>query len=543
MESRSITNTSYDLSIREGAFQCRWRPERFTIGRKEDGIFVYGRDYPELLNAAAEGLHTSFAETFDPRSPKFRRVISAKLRQEEVYLGLRFSPDIESAIASGAIAALSDVAPETYLRRLTDRFPDLRPVIQIIRESIEVARSFLVRHDGKMTLISVDALEGTPFLLALANVVNTDKAGRWVIFGPERYRTIFNFKPVPRPLIATNDVLALYEQATNTSPANAVEKFATWQGARLGPAATAGVTVTEANDFVTYAQSTDPALELATQLVPPPIAAPLSVGVVGGRLSVVQPLAATLSEEEAVRASCIHLINIIGDINAAGYLSNWSPGALRKFARIESHLHNIDGDQPISVSTVTSLGLDSEALKEIFKTTKDELGEAVVNEFGPFFLHLDLLLAQFPSWAQFLVNAERMNWGHGVSTSYVEAIEAVFSAVAEAPRAAVDAGVGEFANEALKEDVSNPINVVGGSLSVRNILSVASRYFLTIRDRALKAGGHILSEQVSELAKSALHNVFAGLGEAMLALAQGNPRLFGWLEVAVRIIGWDKKVG
>ena len=274
MQSKSITTTAYELAIRDGVFVCRWKPDFFATSRASKGLYIYGRDYAELLQSAASGVINSRQEIINPRSAEFRRVVAAYSTIDDVYKGFRFDQRVEDILSYGSVFTFSNGSPESFLTKLQEREPKISPLIPIVRANIEVGRSILVRHDERITITSVDALEGTPFLLSLLNIVNSDNSGRWVIFGPSRYMKIFNMDYKERPFIPLVHILQLYEQATSTSQANAAEKCASWEAARFGNRGADGVTVAEANDFLRYAESPEPAMELATQLVPPPVAAP-----------------------------------------------------------------------------------------------------------------------------------------------------------------------------------------------------------------------------------------------------------------------------
>ena len=541
MKSKRVTEMGYRVSIQDGRLVIRWNtPLSHGLKQGDKGFYIYGRDYAELLNNSDLPLVYSKGNKFDPRAIQFNRLIANRLSGSQIHDSLRFSIDIENILTSGVdFRNISNASPESYLSRLRERFPNISPLLPLVRENIEVSRSTIVLPGFSSNVISLDAIEGTPFLLSLVNVVNTADSGRWLIYGPEKYVDLFQLTPIERPMLASATLVDIYSDASKTSLANAAERFDAWSTARFSSRDDKSITAIEAASFLSYTDSDEGVEELSSQVVPPQVAAPLNVMVKDGSLSKIDYKATFNPDPNAIAASCTHLINLIGDIRATGHLSNWTPGAQRKLERVSTHITDLINDNSRTVTSVTELGLDGQALKQIFLRTQEELSQSIIDEFSAFFLHLELLLAQFPAWAEFLDNAERVNWGRGSSQSYVIALEDVYKAVSDT-KSGVDDGVRTFVNSALQRDLSEPTEIVAAASSVRNILSACSRYLLNIRDKIIQSGAKLVTEQISELSKQSLHAMIGGIGAQLLILAQENPRFFGWIEHAGRLLGWIK---
>ncbi|WP_133255041.1 hypothetical protein [Phenylobacterium hankyongense] len=536
---KRVSHPGFQLSYARDQFEAKWQPYSLPkiAGR---GIYVFGRDYDELLGSFELPPTFKNAKRLDPRSPSFNTVTSTKISSYKIHDALRFNRDAESILQDGKrLAKISQLSADTYISRFRDAYPDAIYLLSALRDSID-AITLGLGSGGGGTVLSLDALEGTTFLLALAHIVNHDsKQAPWVVFGPERYATAFNLSEFRRPYLNTDVVLSFFRESAGTSVPHAAERFDRWSEVRLESARDRTITLREANDFLRFAiaKASETEEELISQIVPKQTAAPLNVRVEYGRLARVELHAEFVSDEKSIEASSQHLLNLIDDICSAGNLSNWVPGAQRKLERIAGHLERVKDGSIRTVADVTQLALDGEALRSLYEKSKEELSDAVANEFSPFFLHLNLLLSQFPAWREFIDNAERMNWGRGVSSSYALALDEVFLRIDEAGGEVADEGVREYAKAVVANDAKSDEDIAGTASSARNILSEAVRFLMRQREAAMRGATKALSERTELVANSALKTFLNSIGEVLLRLAKENPTAFGWIEHAARILG------
>jgi hypothetical protein len=534
---KRAAHRGFQLSYASDRLEAKWQPYTLPhIGGR--GLYVYGRDYDELLGNFELPPAFRNARRLDPRSPTFNAVTSAHIATERVHDALRFNREVEDVLRRGkSLGAIAALSRDTFLARFRDAHPELIHLLPALRDSIDAITVGLGTWP-EPTVLSLDALEGTTFLLALLHLVNHGgQRSPWVVFGPEKYAAAFKLTPVQRPYLNTDVVLSFFRDSARASLPHAAERFDSWAEVRLNPSEDRWLTLREANDFVRFAASNNVDEELISQIVPRQTAAPLNVVVRHGRLAKADLFAQSESDEGAIEASSRHLLNLIEDIAAAGNISNWVPGAQRKLERIASHLERVREKSTRSVADITQLALDGEALRSIYEKSQGELNDAVSNEFPPFFLHLNLLLGQFPAWRDFVNNAERMNWGRGASDAYVAALTEVFARVDEAGEEVADEGVRLYARSVVAERDRTPEDIVGAASSARNLFSEAVRFLLRQRDAALKGARRAVTEATTSAVHSSLQRFIKAIGELLLRLAKENPTVFGWIEHAARVLG------
>lgn len=363
----------------------------------------------------------------------------------------------------------------------------------------------------------------------LLPVLIENSRSSWVLLGGTRLSGRIGEHQEERPYL---DFQRAIDASSRYLDAGKYEIYATlsdWAKTR-GIEAERGLTATEVVEFTAARLLATPRDDVS---VPQQIPSPLRVGIEDGALTFVEEeLKGPLGDVATNILS--EILELCRDVQSSAYMSNFAPGADRKLQRLVGYIQTVES-HGADKGRIIQIGIVNNALKDIVEREKEEFPGHAISEMSVLFSQLDLFLAQFDDWQDYVASASRSGWGLSPSLEFVNAVRSTLGEVYASDDTA-DQQLRERARELeipLAAGDATKDEMIGAISATHNILAKLAGYVWHSARVALKEIAGKWTRTNVQWTSDKLLQLFLNLASRFEALVQGNPNLFLWLKPIV----------
>lgn len=488
---------------------------RSVVEFPANAIVIAGTNRDELLR--------TFRHTFDSEL----RIIDSRAKLFELGPKLNNTKLAKSILVSGAqLEAIESLdarlGPEAILSKLIGLGAidpgELTEIDSAIDDVVDAIA-------GKVVVIDLPLFRGTLFGQLVPAIIQRAGSSKLIFLagdGPVRRLKLPTFV---QPRVPLEKLFSVVEQFSRL-PGNAIDKLYDVWCEYADIRYVGELPVDLAQSFFDFVVNPS---DIELWRVPPQEPAPIRVALKGGVFEVDDNAAD--AKTDVIDGDVIsELCEQIEDVAQSAYLSNCAPGIARKLERMKGHLR-VAAEGNLTRGGVVRIGMLNGALRSVLESEKDDMPPHAAFECRSLFVQIDLFLAQFSEWEQYVRNGVDRDWGRIISAEYVAGLS----------RALDEFGASESTGETLKSEIESlnaevsnlaadhPI-AIGATSSVKNLLAaLASR----VVGGFIRMGGEVY-KKVAAAAADHLFDAALKLAKRivpiMMALSKQNPQYFGWLE-------------